>query len=162
MQVLPHSPRRIARTALVGALLGMSIALPTMAMAMSDVSRTETAFEITGADSFSFAGLVPGDRTPTQVIEMRATGSVTYQVSVEWDGSEALASVLEITLTDSAGDVLYSGPLSDVRIAADAELADGQIETIAVATELPISAGNEILGAALTARVVIQATGSTD
>jgi hypothetical protein len=160
MQVLPHSPRRIALTALGGALLGMSIALP--AMAMSAVSRAETAFEVTGADSRSFAGLVPGDRAPTQVIEMRATGSVTYQVSVEWDGSEALASVLEMTLTDTAGDVLYSGPLSDVRIAADAELADGQIETIAVVTELPISAGNEIQGAALTARVVIQATGSTD
>ncbi|MEX2245107.1 MAG: hypothetical protein WEC75_00300 [Dehalococcoidia bacterium] len=127
---------------------------------MSDFDRPQAGLEISGADSISFAGLVPGALAPMQLIEMRATGAVAYQVSAEWDGSEALASVMEVTLTDAAGKILYSGPLSEVGVAVDSEMEDGQTETIGVVAQLPLSAGNDVQGAALTTRIVVSAIGT--
>lgn len=158
VQILTSSTRHVRRPVVTGALLCLSVAFG--AMAMTDFDRPQAGLEISGADLLSFAGLVPGDRAPIQVIEMRATGAVAYQVSAEWDGSEALASAMEVTLTDAAGEVLYRGPLSDVAVAAGMEMEDGQIETIGVVAQLPLSAGNEIQGAALTTRIVVSAIGT--
>ncbi len=158
MQILTSPTRHVRRRVVTGALLCLSVAFG--AMAMTDFDRPQAGLEISGADLLSFAGLVPGDSAPIQVIEMRATGAVAYQVRAEWDGSEALASVMEVTLTDAAGEVLYRGPLSEVAVAAGTEMEDGQIETIGVVAQLPLSAGNEMQGAALTTRIVVSAIGT--
>ena len=157
MQILSSSTHHIRRPAVTGALLCLSVAFG--AMAMTDFDRPQAALEIRGADLLSFAGLVPGDKAPIQMIEMRATGAVAYRVSAEWDGSEALASVMEVTLTDAAGEVLYRGGLSDMVVADEREMEDGQIETIRVVAQLPLSAGNDIQGSALTTRIVVSAIG---
>ncbi len=120
-----------------------------------------------GNEPIDFAGLAPGSRPVTRLIGLRASGALTYRLRSDWSGSAVLAQALELTLTDSAGRVMYRGPFDGARIggtgwktALDLRLTDGQIESIAMTISLPLSAGNEVQGAELSAQLLVEATES--
>ncbi|MGZ8566731.1 MAG: hypothetical protein ACXWXS_06740 [Actinomycetota bacterium] len=168
---LRRYPRTHLAIALVAALaLGSAVALPVAASGLSGLfDRPTASLEVSGIQTLGFAGLMPGGRSATEVIELRASGSLTYRVRSEWSGSAELAQALQLTLTASTGRVIYQGPLDGAHVcgtgrasALDLRLADGQVETIAVSALLPLSAGNEVQGAELTAHLVVEATESFD
>jgi hypothetical protein len=147
--------------------IGSALAVPAAAHGLFD--RPKTNLAVAGAELLDLAGLAPGSDPTRKVISLHATGSLTYRVRSEWTGSAALARTLELTLTDSSGRVLYQGPFDSAHAgdtglatALDLRLADGQDESIGLAISLPISAGNEIQGAELSARMIVEATESVD
>ena len=84
---------------------------------------------------------------------------------VEWTGSAELARQLTLTLTNTAGSVLYRGSLADARIGGngwtselDRPLGDGQVESIVASAQLPLDATNDVQGAAVTAHLVVETT----
>jgi hypothetical protein len=97
---------------------------------------------------------MPGDEGLVQVIELRATGHVRYQIQLAYDGSREFAETLLITVTTSSGALLYSGPLADAAVGVSdsssgvvAVLADGQSEVISISAELPLEASPDLAGA---------------
>jgi hypothetical protein len=88
---------------------------------------------------------------------------------VEWTGSAALARQLTLTLTNTAGSVLYRGPLAEARVGGDGwtseldrRLGDGQVDSIVASAQLPLDASNDVQGAAVTAHLVLELTESVD
>lgn len=159
----PKTPLGIAFAAAVA--LASAAALPAAAHGLFD--RPRASLEVSGNGTLGVGGLMPGDRFGTEVVRLRATGSLTYRLRSEWSGSAELAQALQLTLTDSTGRVMYQGPLDGAHVggtgwasALDLRLADGQVETIAVAVLLPLSAGNEVQGAELSAHLIVEATES--
>lgn len=147
--------------------IGSALALPAAAHGLFD--RPTANLEVTGNEMPDLAGLAPGSRPTTRVIGLHATGSLTYRLRSEWSGSAALARELELILTDSTGRVIYKGPFDGAHVGdtgwkttLDLRLADGQVESIGVSVALPISAGNEVQGAELSAHLIIEATESLD
>jgi hypothetical protein len=165
---LPTFPTTHLAIALAAAAtLGLALALPAAAHGLFD--RPKANLEVAGNETIDLAGLAPGDSPVTKVISLRATGSLTYRLRSEWSGSNALAQTLELTLTDSTGRVMYRGPFDAAYVggtgwetALDLRLADGQVESIAVGISLPLSAGNEVQGAELSAHLLVEATESVD
>jgi hypothetical protein len=166
-----HFPR-LPKTHLVVAFaaaitIGSALALPAAAHGLFD--RPKGNLEVSGNETLDLAGLGPGSAPITNVIGLHASGSLTYRVRSEWSGSAVLARTLELTLTDSTGHLIYRGPFGGARVggsgwdtALDLRLTDGQAESIAMTVSLPLSAGNEIQGAELSARLVVEATESLD
>jgi hypothetical protein len=153
------------------ARLGLGIALATVLAATIGIHAAGAAFlttpavSVSGGDTFELAGLMPGDVRQAAVVQVKAGGSVTYQMHVEWTGSAELARQLTLTLTNAAGAVLYRGSLADARIGGngwtselDRPLGDGQVESIVASAQLPLDATNDVQGAAVTAHLVVETT----
>lgn len=125
------------------------------------------AIEISGPATFELGGLMPGDARQAAVIGLKAGGSVTYRMRVEWTGSAELARQLNLTLTDTAGSVLYRGSLAEAHVGGsgwttelDRQLGNGQVDSIVANAQLPLDASSDIQGAAVTAHLVLELTES--
>ena len=145
--------------------IGSALAVPAGMHGLFD--RPKANLAVSGNELLDLGGLAPGSDPTRKVISLHATGSLTYRVRTEWTGSAVLARTLQVTLTDSTGRVMYQGPFDGARVgdtawetALDLRLADGENDSIALALSLPISAGNEIQGAQLSAHVIVEATES--
>lgn len=155
--------RKILLTGAIAALGAVGVVtLPAAAAAAVPESMSLAV----SAEEIMIAGLVPGD-SMTRAITVDGTGSVRYDIDLDWSGSAKLASQLMVTITDSEAAVMYRGTLSDLEGAAPANLAGRSLseldpETITVAVQLPLSAGNEVQGAELQIQVVVEAVGATD
>jgi hypothetical protein len=139
-------------------------------MVSATIAATATAFtsdrhslRLTGGSPATISGLMPGDRAPTWMIELRATGALRYRMHVTYAGSQVLAEALVMTLTGTDGSVLYRGPLALARVGgtgwpsgADPALADGQTATVTVSVMFPPDTGNEAQGASLQFSIVVQ------
>jgi hypothetical protein len=154
----PNSAARLALGLVFAAGLAATIGIQAVGAAF--VGHETPAFELTGGEAFELAGLMPGDARDAGVVHVTASGSVTYRVRVEWTGSAELARELNLTLTDAAGSVLYRGPLGDAHL--DRQLIAGEAASIVARAELPLAAGDEVQGASLTARLVLELTESVD
>jgi hypothetical protein len=165
---LPTGPAASLVLALAAAATTASaLAVPAAAHGLFD--RPQASLEVVGNGPIDLAGLAPGSRPVTRVIGLHATGAMTYRVRSDWSGSAALARTIELTLTDSKGGVMYRGPFDGARVggtdwetALDLHLTDGQAESITMAISLPLSAGNEVQGAELSAQLLVEATESVD
>ena len=82
---------------------------------------------------------------------------------VEWTGSQALADQVLVTVTlQDSGQTLYQGPIGALRTGGttwgsplDQTLRDGRAERVSITGELPLSAGNDVQGASLSVRVIV-------
>jgi hypothetical protein len=153
--------------------LGLGIALAAVlattigirAVGAAFMGHETPAIEISGPDTFELAGLMPGDAREAAVINLKAGGSVTYRMRVQWTGSAALARQLNLTLTNTAGTVLYRGSLAEAHVGGtgwtsqlNRQLSDGQVDSIVASAQLPLDAGNDVQGAAVTAHLVLELT----
>ena len=168
-------PSDVNKTAIApnAARLGLGIALAAVLATTIGIQAVGAAFlghetpaiEISGGDTFELAGLMPGDARDVAIINLKAGGSVTYRMRVEWTGSAELARQLTLTLTNTAGSVLYRGSLADAHVGGtgwtselDRELGDGQVDSIVASAQLPLDASNDVQGAAVTAHLVLELT----
>ena len=155
--------RKILMTGAIAALGAVGVVtLPAAAAAAVPESMSLAV----SAEEIRIAGLMPGG-SMTRAVAVDGTGSVKYDIGLDWSGSADLAEQLMVTITDSDGAVLYGGTLSDFDGAAPAGLAGRMVsetgpETISVEALLPLSAGNEVQGAELQIQVVVEAVGATD
>jgi hypothetical protein len=154
----PSSAPRIALGLVFAAALAATVGVGAVGAAF--VGHETPAVELTGGEAFELAGLMPGDVRDAGVVHVTASGPVTYGVRVEWTGSAELARELNLTLTDAAGSVLYRGPLADAHF--DGRLVAGHAASIVARAELPLAAGDEIQGASVTARLVLELNESVD
>jgi hypothetical protein len=111
------------------------------------------------------SGWMPGDSGVIQVVELRATVETRYQMRLEYSGSQNLAEILVITITDSSGTELYRGPLAGAAVGgasasseADPVLADGQTEVISITATLPLDASRETAGTSLDFTTVVSSS----
>jgi hypothetical protein len=125
------------------------------------------AIEISGGDTLELGGLMPGDARQAAIIGLKAGGSVTYRMRVEWTGSAELARQLSLTLTDAAGTVLYRGSLAEAHVGGsgwmtnlDRQLGNGQVDSIVATAQLPLDATSDLQGASVTAHLVLELTES--
>lgn len=155
-------PRHLALIGLATALFGISIStVPVLAAAGFEESAGQ--LQVSGEASLAIDGLVPGGRSSTRSLEVRAGTAIEYAVRIDWEGSAALAEQLEISMTDGDGAAVYTGPLSGAAGFVSGEmgrLAAGEVDEIAFSAHLPLTAGNEVQGAALTIHVVVEAIGA--
>jgi hypothetical protein len=157
------------------ARLGLGIALAAVlvttigirAVGAAFVGHETPAIEISGGDALELGGLMPGDARQAAVIGLKAGGSVTYRMRVEWTGSAKLARQLSLTLTDAAGSVLYRGSLAEAHVGGngwttnlDRQLGNGQIDSIVATAQLPLDATSDLQGASVTAHLVLELTES--
>ena len=153
------------------ARLGLGLALATILATTIGIRAVGAAFlttpviETSGGEAFELAGLMPGDAREAAVVSLKAAGSVTYRMRVEWTGSADLARELNLTLTDTAGSVLYRGSLAEAHVggagwtsALDRSLGDGQVDSIVATANLPLDASNSVQGAAVSAHIVLELT----
>jgi hypothetical protein len=156
----------------LGFILLVLLVAATWQLAAASVYPTEGngAISVSGTDTFVMAGMMPGDGIAPVVITLRADGPVRYRVHLAWTGSPALASQALVTL-DLAGPQpgSYRGALADARLGGtdwgspfDLRLEAGQSATLTIAGTLPLSAGNEVQGATLRARVIVDSNSPLD
>jgi hypothetical protein len=151
-------------SAAASAVVLMALLAPAAVAAMVTTSGARAnGFRVSGGTPVVVAGMMPGDRTPTQTIELRASGSVRYRLRVEYTGSELLAGGLVMTVLAGDGSELYRGSLTDASAggtgwpsSADLALADGGTATISLWATLPIDAPNGIQGARLEFSLIVQ------
>jgi hypothetical protein len=163
---LPNVPVAALALSLAAiATLGSALAVPAAAHGLFD--RPKSSLEVVGNEPLDLAGLGPGSRPVVRVVGLHATGALTYRLRSDWSGSAALARTLELTMTDSKGRLMYQGPFDGARVGGtgwetglDLHLTDGQAESITMAFSLPLSAGNDVQGAELSAQVLVEATES--
>jgi hypothetical protein len=169
----PSAVSKIATAPGTAARLGLGIALAAILATTLGIRVVGAAFlgdetpaiEVSGPETFELAGLMPGDARQAAVIGLKAGGSITYRMRVEWTGSGELARQLTLTLTNSAGSVLYRGSLAEARVGGngwtselDRRLGDGQVDSIVANAQLPLDATNDVQGAAVTAHLVLEMT----
>jgi hypothetical protein len=124
---------------------------------------------VTASPTASLAGWMPGDTAVVQTIDLRATGAMHYQMKVTCSGSQELAQVLVVTITDQSGRVLYQGPLSGATVGGsggpseqDPALADGETAAISITATLPLGASGELAGAGLQFTTVVSSYEDAD
>ena len=163
----PGTAARLGLGIAFAAVLATTIGVHAVGAAF--LGHETPAIQVSGGDTFELAGLMPGDAREAAVINLKAGGSVTYRMRVEWTGSAALARQLTLTLTNTAGSVLYRGPLAEARVGGDGwtseldrRLGDGQVDSIVASAQLPLDASNDVQGAAVTAHLVLELTEGVD
>jgi hypothetical protein len=159
----PNTAIRLGLGIAFAAVLATTIGIQAVGAAF--IGHETPAIEVSGADTFELAGLMPGDARQAAVINLKAGGSVTYRMRVEWTGSAALARQLTLTLTSTAGSVLYRGSLAEAHVGGtgwtsqlDRQLGNGQVDSIVAVAQLPLDASNDVQGAAVTAHLVLELT----
>jgi hypothetical protein len=164
---------KTAGTSITATKLGLGIALAAVLATTIGIRAVGAAFlntpviETSGGEAFELAGLMPGDVREAAVVHIKAGGSVSYRIRVEWSGSADLARELNLTLVDTAGTVLYRGSLAEAHVGGqgwtselDRRLADGQADAIVANAKLPLEASDKVQGAAVTAHIVLEVTES--
>jgi hypothetical protein len=157
----PHTAARLGLGLALAAVLATTVGIGAVGAAF--LGHETPAIEISGGEAIELAGLMPGDTREAAVLQLKAGGSVTYRMRVEWTGSADLARQLDLTLTDATGAVLYRGSLAEAHVGGagwtselDRQLADGDVDSIVASAQLPLDAGNDVQGAAVTAHVVVE------
>lgn len=154
----------------LGLLVLLLVATWQLAAAFAYPTEGDGALRLSGSDSFVLAGLMPGDAIAPVVLTLRADGPVRYRVHVTWTGSLALASQAVLTLdVTGPGPGSFRGALADAHLgglapgsALDLRLDAGQTATLTIAGQVPLSAGNDLQGAELSARVVVDSNSPLD
>jgi hypothetical protein len=148
--------------AALGLVLALELVSATIA-ATSDARPGRPSLEITSGPPVTLSAMMPGQQAPARMIELRARGAVRYRLQVAYEGPQALAQAMVMTIVGGDGSTLYQGPLATARVGgtglpsgADPALADGQTATLWVSVMLPREAGNELQGAGLRYSIVIQ------
>jgi hypothetical protein len=154
----PSSAPRLVLGLVFAAALAATVGVGAVGAAF--VGHETPTVDLTRGEAFELAGLMPGDVRDAGVVNLTPSGSVTYRLRVEWTGSAELARELNLTLTDAAGSVLYHGPLAGAHL--DRHVIGGESVSIVAHAELPLAAGDEVQGASVTARLVLELTESVD
>lgn len=154
----------------LGLLILLLVATWHLAAAFAYPTEGDGTLRLSGSDAFVLAGLMPGDAIAPVVLTLHANGPVRYRVHIAWTGSLALASQAMLTLDVAGpGPGSYRGALADAHLgglgagsALDLRLEAGQTATLTIAGQVPLSAGNELQGAELSARVIVDSNSPLD
>lgn len=121
---------------------------------------TEFGIATDPPEGFLKAGnLAPGDRVVAN-LTVKNTGKYdfSYKISAGLQaGDAAIYNILLLELTDAAGRLRYSGPLSGLADLEIGTLAAGSQEVLTFAVSMPLSAGNEVQGKNATAQFTFAA-----
>jgi hypothetical protein len=151
---------------LCAALLALALAAEVVSAtlaATADARSGRPSLEVRSGPPVAMSAMTPGEQAPARLVELRARGAIRYRIEVTYEGPQALAQAIVMTIAAADGSTLYQGSLASARVggtgepsAADLALADGETARLWVSVMLPQEAGNELQGASLQFSLVIQ------
>ena len=149
--------RQITAFSALAALFAV-LAVVSGAAAGEPFEHDSRGLEVVGEGRMDVTGLMPGDSIATQVVRVTASGCLEISLRARYDGSDALAGALHVTVTDPRTRTrLFTGALRDASDASPVGVLCDESVELQIDAQLDLAAGNEVQGQTLRAEWVVVA-----